>query len=439
MSFSTPFSLSDIIFGLIIGLAIVQGVSLWARHAAEHRTIMIALLVKLLACVAYCVTLVFVYGTGDTMIYHTVGINYADMIRADWFNGTTDYLANRPFFWIDGYPTVRFFSLSGLVHFLLFDSFLASSLVFAWMSFMGQLLLYRTFVARYPDPRLRLWWQIGILFFPSLTFWSAGMLKESVGLWALGCAVWGAHSFLLKSSFRNLCLTVLGLYGLFLFRYQVLPALLVAFIPWLLEDTQSIQTARRTAAGMMVRGMICLGLVMAGLLGMRYMGAAMDKYSLEALPDNLAVQSKGYAIEPLVSHDSSWAGMLRAAPAATAATLYRPFVWEASSAVMQAAALESLALIILSLRALFQVFLYPSIVAKAVRTPTFLGCLLFVVVFGLLVGVSTPNLGSLSRYRIPLIPFFAGMLIIMEYYALEFRAAFSRNRDERVYARAVSA
>jgi hypothetical protein len=46
-----------------------------------------------------------------------------------------------------------------------------------------------------------------------------------------------------------------------------------------------------------------------------------------------------------------------------------------------------------------------------VRKPFLSFCAIFVLAFGTFTGLGTTNLGSLSRYRAPLVPFFATLLI----------------------------
>lgn len=43
-----------------------------------------------------------------------------------------------------------------------------------------------------------------------------------------------------------------------------------------------------------------------------------------------------------------------------------------------------------------------------------ISALLFVALFTLGLGVSTPNLGNISRYRLPMLPFFIAVLAIAE-------------------------
>ena len=51
---------------------------------------------------------------------------------------------------------------------------------------------------------------------------------------------------------------------------------------------------------------------------------------------------------------------------------------------------------------------------EAITAPLFLACVVFVVVFGCTVGIAQLNLGTVSRYRIPLLPFLVAALVIVE-------------------------
>src|ERR1700730_18639260 len=127
---STPFSAGDVVAAaVLVTLVVLLGV-LACRHSSESRIIVAALLTKLAACLAYAGIVVFFYGFGDTLWYHEAGSERADVLRKDLVHGSTDYLARDPFYWPEGDSTTRMESLSGLVHFLFWDSFLASSVLF---------------------------------------------------------------------------------------------------------------------------------------------------------------------------------------------------------------------------------------------------------------------------------------------------------------------
>jgi len=438
-----PFSSNDVVIGAVFGLALFVLVAIRTQRYAEFKTILLAFAIKMVFCFAYGAVYVFYYTDGDSLRYHRNGLGYADMLRADLVNGTSDYFTTNPFFWFVGNATARMENLSGLLHFLLADSFLACSLFFAFISFIGQYLIYRTFTERYPAPHLRLWWKIGVLFFPSLIFWSAGMLKDAVGVWALGCALWGAHNVIQNYNFKSVCLTIIGIYSLFLFRYQVVPALLICLIPLFLAKPEATQIKRGKAPlPLFLRRGLCVALVIAGVVGVSFVGKMKEDYSIDQLPKNLqrrsegAVRSNNYKDTSVVATDSSWVSLVKAWPVAVTYTLFRPFLWEANSAVVLAQAMENVIFSLLCLRALFLVFTNPAIARKAGRSPTFIACLLFVALYALVVGVAAPNLGTMTRYRISLLPFMSGVLIILEYHRLELVSEVKRRTIELKRSRA---
>jgi hypothetical protein len=421
MEAQTPLSQLDLLLGLLTVLLVMAGATVYyagIRRVPDVRLVIGALAVKLGFCAVYSVLIVGYFKGGDTLGYHYHGITGAEAIRNDLLWGSRIYLSSDLFFLPAGSSTSRMESLSGLVHFLTLDSYLASSVIFGILGFAGQLLLYRTFTARYPDPRLATWWKVGILFFPTVTFWSAGMLKDSLGLWGLGIATWGLHLTLQEGRGRNYLLILLGLYVLVLFRLQVVPVLLMATVPWVLQAQNVRSRLRQIRAGGR-KTSVRLALVVVGIGGIWLAGKLESRFSLAEIPMAIAVQSGlfeqigGATIEAIAV--PTWSGLIRSAPAALVLTLFRPFPWEARGALGVLAALENLVLLVLTLRMLAQFRGHPGLLRSVLRAPLFTTCLVFVVLYGIAVGASTPNLGSISRYRMPIIPFMIGMLAIAQH------------------------
>ena len=46
--------------------------------------------------------------------------------------------------------------------------------------------------------------------------------------------------------------------------------------------------------------------------------------------------------------------------------------------------------------------------------PFLVFCTVFVIAFGIAVGLTSTNLGTLSRYRSPILPFFAVLLLVLD-------------------------
>jgi hypothetical protein len=399
-------------------------VTVATRRSPDRRAIVAALLVKLLACFTFCALTIPVFKGGDMLGYHDHGIVYAELIRGDLANGTNDYLTHTPFFLPLGTNVARCRSLSGLAHFLVFDSYLGASALFALIGFSGQLLIYRTFVAALPDPRLRRWWQAGILFTPSLTFWSASLMKEPLGIWGLGCALSGAQRLFGMGRPGGLLRFALGVYALALFRAQVVPVFLLAMAPLLLGSPMVASWTVRSSP--LVRAALSVALVGLAVGVLSWITRIDQRMTINDVGSTLITERTKYSLtqggstilnpqEDLRQAVTSPLALILLWPEAMVFTLLRPFPWEGlASPLILAAALENTVLLALTVRALAQVVRRPHIVRRALRSPMFAIALTFVSLFAFAVGLSTPNLGTVSRYRIPVIPFFVALLTILE-------------------------
>jgi len=441
MSPGTPFSVEDVTFGLAFGLAILFAAWPLLRRSAEPAVLFTALVAKLLVSLAFSAYVIFVT-RGDVTLYHYGGIGYASALRSNVASGALDYVLAHPFFWVGNIPTDNAIAFSGVIHALLFDSFLASSFVFAVIGFAGQVLIYRTFVSYYPDPRLRMWWRVGILFFPTLTFWSSGLLKDPLGIFGMGCVLWGIRNLLERVSVRYLLLTALGGYTLLLFRPQIALVLFLAAVPWFRQARKQSERApgersMRKRGGRLIRA----GLIVGSVAMVFVVGYIFPQFSLAQLPQSVASQNSEYAaiagaqsgvytpVTPIV-HEPSWSSLISTYPAALLTSLYRPFPWEAASPAVLLAALENLALLLLTARMVFHTARERTILVRALGSPLFLTCLIFVALFSLGVGESTPNLGTISRYRIPMVPFLVGAFIILEYQLMQLHARVNLRRSQ---------
>jgi len=106
--------------------------------------------------------------------------------------------------------------------------------------------------------------------------------------------------------------------------------------------------------------------------------------------------------------------MLTKFPLAVNVTLFRPYIWESGKVLVFFNALESLALLLLTLKVLSVVGLKQSL--STIRSnPTIQFALLFSIVFAFAVGISSFNFGALSRYKIPCIPFYALSMVLIYY------------------------
>jgi hypothetical protein len=117
----------------------------------------------------------------------------------------------------------------------------------------------------------------------------------------------------------------------------------------------------------------------------------------------------GYTLGEL---DGSFNSMIKLAPQAINVSLFRPYLWEVNNPLMLLSGMESLVFLILTL---ILVFKYRLSALKSLRNPDISFSFVFSLIFAFAVGVSSFNFGTLSRYKIPLLPFYAVALVLTFY------------------------
>ena len=170
------------------------------------------------------------------------------------------------------------------------------------------------------------------------------------------------------------------------------------------------------AARLLVAPVLAVIFIFFGYLAVIQLGEYNTRYQI----DNIAHWSKitandlrywtgkeagsGYS---LGQHDGTWQGMLQMAPEGIFTALFRPFIWESSNGLMLLNAFESLIMLLVATNAIFK-----NRYQIIKKDPFLIFCVIFALIFAFAVGVSTYNFGSLSRYRIPLIPLFLIALVV---------------------------
>jgi hypothetical protein len=110
--------------------------------------------------------------------------------------------------------------------------------------------------------------------------------------------------------------------------------------------------------------------------------------------------------------DGTFKGLIKIAPVAVATTFFRPFIWEAHKISQLMAALESLLLMFFTGYVLLKGGIF-NFFKNVLTDPLIMYCFLFAVVFGLFIGASTLNFGTLVRYKIPCLPFYTIALFLI--------------------------
>ncbi|MBL7855242.1 MAG: hypothetical protein JNL17_12650 [Cyclobacteriaceae bacterium] len=388
-----------------------------------------ALLVKIFGALALGFIYQYYYSGGDTYNFHTHGSRH--IWEAFWDDPTKGFkllfgsadpaagvykYSSRIIFFNDpnSYFVVRVAAFFDLIT---FSAYSATAVFFATVGFAGGWLLFQTFYQQYPQSHRGL--ALACLFIPSVFFWGSGVLKDTLVLAALGVSTFCFYKIVLnrEPTLSNFVFLLLSLFVVYSIKKFVLQAYLPALVI-LLFGTR-ISQFRSTAAKILLIPGVIMVTFFSGYYAVVKIGEGDNRYAIDRLA--LTAQTTAYDIRywtgrdagsgyTLGELDGSFESMIRLAPAAINVTLFRPYLWEVKNPLMLLSSLESLALMLFSLYLLVRVNIW---------LPRYLGnihllfCLVFSLSFAFAVGVSTFNFGTLSRYKIPMLPFFMIALVLI--------------------------
>jgi hypothetical protein len=313
-----------------------------------------------------------------------------------------------------GSSTGSMTALAGVLLYWLGGSIYATCMLISVAAYFSGTALYQVFRSCLPEShRTRL--LIGCLLVPSVVYWSAGILKEAVVLGSLGWMCIGMQHTLSGRIGRGVPALVFGAVLVSLVKPYVLFAFLCGAAVWIYWHR-----AQRTGAGsaMLLRPVYLVIAASFAALGIAMLGKVFPQFSIEMLAEEAArYQGIGEEFQGGSSYsignpeERTLLGQLQYAPIALISSLFRPFIFEARTPLMLANAFETTALLVMLVVALYR-WRWSQLWNYLSSRPELMFCLVFTLVFGIGVGLATTNMGTLSRYRTPLMPFFAVLVLV---------------------------
>ncbi len=389
-----------------------------------------ALGVKIVGAICLGFIYQFYYNGGDTYNFHTHGSRHIweaftdspekgfGLIFSGGVHGKYYEYSSRISFFTD--PSSFFIiRLAAIFDLFTFSSYTATAVCFAVLSFVGMWMFFLTFYRKYPQVH----WQLALasFFIPSVFFWGSGLLKDTLMMGCLGVLTFEIDRLFLqkKVSIVHLLLLVLSVWCIFSVKKFILQAFIPAALMWVYLGNLN-----------MIRSVVLRVLIAPILIGLSFfstyysvvkIGEGDRRYAIENISKTAQVTAydirfhtgkdagSGYTLGEL---DGSFNSMIKLAPQAINVSLFRPYLWEVNNPLMLLSGMESLVFLILTL---ILVFKYRLSALKSLRNPDISFSFVFSLIFAFAVGVSSFNFGTLSRYKIPLLPFYAVALVLTFY------------------------
>jgi hypothetical protein len=306
--------------------------------------------------------------------------------------------------------------------FITYGKFLAINLIFSMISFTGVWRLYRFFYEQYPQ--LHKQFAIAILYLPTFVFWSSGILKDPLCTGALGWITYALFSIFYGKGNKLIYALIIFVFAYLLSVLKVY--ILVSYLPFfiLFLILHNVTLIKNKFSKVMLVSFFLLGSVFGFIRITANMQQALGNYATGGVSQSIKTYQQNYEAQAGfassnfslgVEFDGTANSLLKMAPAAVVATLFRPFLWESKKLSTLLSSFESLAMMLLTLFTLLKTgpknFLL-TILTKPIVLYTFL----FSVIFSLFVGATTLNFGSLVRYKIPGLPFYVVAMFFILYF-----------------------
>lgn len=406
-----------------------------AKYPPGHpwrKYFMTGLVLKISGAIFISLIYRYYYGWGDTALYHWHAkiINSAfDESMSKWYNllfripewydgGYSKYISQMEWYQAPAEYTVC--AILAVMMIFTLNTFLPTAVILAAIAYTGVWALFRTFATKFPKQTPYI--AIAVLYIPSTIMWGSGIFKDTICMFSLGWLTYGAFRLLINRDFRfkTVAMTIISFVLLSTIKLYILIAFIPAIIFWILASySHKIQSAFMRFMTKLAVFAVC---VFGFIYVMQEYSDTFGRYSLDKFAKTSYLISS-YIQEQSGDQGSAYdlgitsatpAAMISKFPAAVNITLFRPYLWETRKIIQLINAVEATIFMLITLKVLFSIGIM-GFWRTIAKDPTLQFCLIFTLIFAFAVGISSGNFGTLSRYRIPCLPFF-GLLLVLTYY-----------------------
>ena len=303
--------------------------------------------------------------------------------------------------------SLLFIRLTSAFNLISFNSYWTVSAYFSLISFAASWFVFQKIVEQFNELKLQA--AVAFLFWPSVLFWSSGIIKETLALSGIYFLAGYLIQFVLERKVSVIQLLIIGLsiyisWGLKYYWAAIFLAVTISIL--LYRWAQGLWdwvNQYKVGVWFFIFGSL---LVLVSFLHPNF---NLDKI-IEVVISNhdLFVQASdpNSAIH-FQALSGSWFSLVRNSPLALFSSAFRPLPWEAVGTASLVASFENVCLLAMAFVSLSQV-------RELWRSSNRLwlwAIILYVILLGIFLALSTPNFGTLSRYRVGFLPFFVFLIL----------------------------
>jgi hypothetical protein len=392
-----------------------------------------AFFIKVTGGLGFMFLTVYYWGGGDTYSYYNtardflkfaletpkegVRVLFADVENMNWYKYEFAFDRHNFLRTTANFTTVK---ITAVVNLFSFNSYVISTILFSCLSFLGVWNMYYLFCRIYPHLKKELFY--AIFFIPSVILWGSGILKDTI---TITCVAWIVYSFinliiLRRKKFWSLVILVIATLTIAYVKPYILYVLYPCLFIWGQGNLKVF--IKSNLMRRLLAPFVALVLLASSFFLAEELSKSTERYSLDNMEGTLegfqtwhttvsdAKHASGYTLGG-GGMDFSTTGIMKKVPSAIAVTFFRPYLWEVTNASTLLGAIEGMILLGVSLWLVlkFRLKLFRIIIRN--NDISFL--LLFAIIFGVVVGLTSYNFGALSRYKIPAQMFYVIALVLI--------------------------
>ncbi len=407
----------------VLNISIILAITYFLYNKAKGdvlaRYFLPGLLFKFAAGISLGLIYKFYYHFGDTYAFQEGASILTDVAYSNPIQYLKIVLLNdipkeaSEIFALERQPRVFFITkLLSMAGIITYKNYWLSGLYFSYFSYVGMYYLANTLATYFPSKKRIA--GIAFLLFPSVVFWSAGVSKESIVMGSLCFIVGFSIPFLTVSKkiwLPKVLLMTLFFWLLLKLKYYyvgvLIPVMAANFIVAALRfKFKSIQKNYFTHLGTwLVVFFLLLYLatnIHPNLSTKNFFKSVVETHNLIYEKSNLEDLITYNKLEPNVK------SFVSNIPWALFSGLYRPTFLDAKSKLQYWVAFENLVLMLLTIGALTRLFK----ITKYPHKILMFSAMVYIIILAIFMALSSPNFGTLVRYKIGFLPFFIFLISI---------------------------
>jgi hypothetical protein len=404
------------LFRFLIKLYLKKETDPWFKKNAN-----IYLQVKLISSIVFALLLIFVT-PGDSQLYFNCAMKVKNHITQTGDIGLLvgDFSSLGDIFWTGQYDNIGTglmeslanslpVRITALLSFVCFNSFIVLNMFFGMCCGFLMMRVIKLLVYKGDKTQARMFFFSFLI--PSFIYWSSGMMKDTICVSCMALILYALFSFYYEKRVLVIVPFILSAVVLYISK----PYIAVTFVPLMIIllymlYIKQLKSKLFATVALFVTG---ITLFLIAINSDTFNDVLEENInSTVALSENFKFQSD-LAEGSYFSYgeiDPSLAGVLKKAPVAISTVFFRPFPWEAKKFITMLSSLEGFLFMLITLVLVFKAGPYRFF--KTLFTDPYCVCfLLFILIFALFTGLSTPNFGSLARYKIPCLPFYVFIML----------------------------